>query len=281
MPAWGLDSDWRDRPGFAQTMEQVTGLAWVTGYPDDAPIVPRGPCDPLGGLHATFALLAALEQRDRSGVGGTIEAPLVESALNVAAEQVVEFSRNGNLLARNGNRGRFAAPQNVYRVGRDDCWIALAVETDDQWRALREVLGDPEWSRGRELDHADGRRRARDTIDGALSEAFVDADRDALVERLWSAGVPVAPVVNPRRIVENEQLASRGFYERVHHPLAGDVLIPGFPARWDSRKQPWHHRAAPMLGEHNAEVLGALGVEPADLQRLAREAVIGDRPLTS
>ena len=132
MPAWGLDSEWRDRPGFAQTMEQVTGLAWVTGYPDGAPVVPRGPCDPLGGLHATFALLVSLERRDRTGVGMTIEAPLVESALNVAAEQVAEFTRNGNLLVRTGNRGRFAAPQNVYRVGGER-WIALAVETDDQW----------------------------------------------------------------------------------------------------------------------------------------------------
>ena len=55
MPAWGLDGTWRDRPGFAQTMEQVTGLAWVTGHEEGAPIVPRGPCDPLGGLHAVFA----------------------------------------------------------------------------------------------------------------------------------------------------------------------------------------------------------------------------------
>ena len=280
MPPWGLDSEWRDRPAFAQTMEQVTGLAWVTGYPDDAPVVPRGPCDPLGGLHAAFALLASLERRDRTGVGMTIEAPLVESALNVAAEQVAEFTRNGNLLVRNGNRSRFAAPQNVYRVGGER-WIALAVETDDQWRALREALGDPEWSRAPAFDHAEGRRAAHDAIDGALTEAFADTDLDALVERLWSAGVPVAPVVNPRRVVENEQLASRGFYEPVRHPLAGDVRIPGFPVRWDVESHAWHHRPPPMLGEHNAEVLGALGVEPAELERLTREGVIGNRPVTS
>jgi xanthine dehydrogenase YagR molybdenum-binding subunit len=69
-------------------MEQVTGLAWVTGHPGGAPIVPRGPCDPLGGLHATFALLVALAWRDQTGEGMVIEAPLVESALNVAVEQV-------------------------------------------------------------------------------------------------------------------------------------------------------------------------------------------------
>jgi crotonobetainyl-CoA:carnitine CoA-transferase CaiB-like acyl-CoA transferase len=280
MPPWGLDSEWRDRPAFAQTMEQVTGLAWVTGYPNDAPVVPRGPCDPLGGLHAAFALLVALERRDRTGVGETIEAPLVESALNVAAEQVAEFSRNGNLLVRTGNRGRFAAPQNVYPVGRER-WIALAVETDQQWRALCEALGHPEWSRARTLDHAEGRRAAHDMIDDALIATFAESDLDALVEHLWAAGVPVAPVVNPRRVVENEQLAFRGFYEPVRHPLAGDVRIPGFPARWDVRNHAWHHRPPPMLGEHNAEVLGALGVEPAELERLTRDAVIGDRPVTN
>ena len=91
MPAWGLDGTWRDRPGFAQTMEQVTGLAWVTGHEEGAPIVPRGPCDPLGGLHAVFALLTALEHRERTGEGMVVEAPLVESALNVAAEQVAVY----------------------------------------------------------------------------------------------------------------------------------------------------------------------------------------------
>ena len=82
MPAWGLEGMWRDRPGFAQSMEQVTGLAWVTGFADDAPIVPRGPCDPLGGLHATFSLLVAMIERDTTGRGMQIESSLVESAIN-------------------------------------------------------------------------------------------------------------------------------------------------------------------------------------------------------
>jgi crotonobetainyl-CoA:carnitine CoA-transferase CaiB-like acyl-CoA transferase len=279
MPAWGLDGEWRDRPGFAQTMEQVTGLAWVTGHHEGAPIVPRGPCDPLGGLHATFALLVALEHRARSGEGMVVEAPLVESALNVAAEQVAVFSAGGELLGREGNRGRFAAPQNLYRVGEGDCWIAIAVQTDDEWSALRRALGDPEWARDPSFDTTAGRRAGHDTIDDELSAMFVDADRDDLVERLWAAAVPVAPVVNPRRVVENEQHAARGFYEPVRHPVAGEVRIPGFPAVWDVRDAPWHHRAAPLLGEHNEEILLELGVDPDELERLAAAEVIGDRPV--
>ena len=80
MPAFGLDGPWRDRPGFAQTMEQITGLAWVTSHPDDQPRIQRGPCDPNGGLHAVFAALVALERRDRTGEGCFVEAPMFEAA---------------------------------------------------------------------------------------------------------------------------------------------------------------------------------------------------------
>ncbi len=279
MPAWGLDGEWRDRPGFAQTMEQVTGLAWVTGHPGGAPIVPRGPCDPLGGLHATFALLAALEHRDRTGVGTTVEAPLVESALNVAAEQVAVFRATGELLGRDGNRSRFAAPQNVYRVAGEDRWVAIAVETDAQWSSLRAALGDAEWARDPRFATRAGRHAARDDIDRELATIVADADCDELAARLVAAGVPAAPVVNPRIVVDNEQHAARGFYEPVVHPVAGEVRIPGFPARWDRREAPWHHRPAPLLGEHNEELLEELGVDADERARLAARHVIGDTPV--
>ena len=95
MPAFGLDGPWRDRVGFAQTMEQASGMAWMTGPADGPPIVPRGPCDPIAGLHAAFAAIAALEVRDRTGAGIHVESTMVEAAINVAAEAVIEASRDG------------------------------------------------------------------------------------------------------------------------------------------------------------------------------------------
>ncbi|HEX7094323.1 MAG TPA: CoA transferase, partial [Acidimicrobiales bacterium] len=80
MPAFGLTGPWRDRVGFAQTMEQLT-MAWITGYPDDQPMIPRGPCDPLAGLHSAVAMLAALAERERRGRGVFIESTMVEAAL--------------------------------------------------------------------------------------------------------------------------------------------------------------------------------------------------------
>lgn len=91
MPAFGLDGPWRDRVGFAPTMEQLAGLAWVTGLPDGPPVTPRGACDPLAGVHAAFAVLAALNFTDRTGTGQQLELPMLETVLNVAAIQAIEF----------------------------------------------------------------------------------------------------------------------------------------------------------------------------------------------
>ena len=123
MPAFGLDGPWRDRTGFAMTMEQVSGLAWLTGRADGPPVTLLGPCDPVGGAHATIALLGALAHRDRTGEGMLVEVPMVASALNMAAEQVITYSATGVRLERNGNRGTDpAVVQNLYRAGRTRQW---------------------------------------------------------------------------------------------------------------------------------------------------------------
>ena len=126
MPAFGLTGPWRDRVGFAPTMEQIAGLAWVTGLPEGPPVPPRGACDPLAGAHAAFALLAALEFADRTGRGQLVEVPMIETVLNVTAAQTIEFEVFGEVLSRRGNRGHPAATQDLYRCAGDDNWIAIS-----------------------------------------------------------------------------------------------------------------------------------------------------------
>ena len=135
MPAFGLSGPWRDHTGFAQTMEQLTGLAWITGHPGDQPRIQRGPCDPLAGTHAAFATLVALAERERTGIGHLVECAMVEGALNAAAEQIVEHGAHDVVLQREGNRAPHAAPQNLYACRGRERWLALSVETDAQWQA--------------------------------------------------------------------------------------------------------------------------------------------------
>jgi crotonobetainyl-CoA:carnitine CoA-transferase CaiB-like acyl-CoA transferase len=281
MPAFGLDGPWRERIGFAQTMEQVSGMAWVTGYEDGEPMIPRGLCDPLSGLHAAVGLFVALAERERTGVGRLVESTMVEAALNIAAEQVVEYSASGNLLTRHGNRAARAVPQGAYRCAGGDQWVALSVEHDAHWRALGDALGTPEWATDPALADVTGRRCHEDRIDVAMSAWCASRDADTVVDALWAAGVPAARVTPPWDVHRNPQLAARQFFETLTHPLIGThARYPGWPFRPFVAGAPWHRRPAPVFGEHNEEVLvGVLGLTDTELAQLRADGVVGERPL--
>jgi crotonobetainyl-CoA:carnitine CoA-transferase CaiB-like acyl-CoA transferase len=283
MPAFGLSGPWRDHTGFAQTMEQLSGMAWVTGHPDDQPRIPRGPCDPVAGLHGTLAFLVALLERAASGRGHHVESTMVESALNVAAEQVVEWSATGNLMHREGNRSPLAAPQGLYPCAGGapgaEVWLALSIASDAQWRALRSALGEPAWALDSAFDTRTGRRRAHDAIDERLRAWTRERERAGLVDELRSLGIPASEVADPCRLLQsNPQLQARGYFEAPEHPVVGAMPLPSLPFRYASVER-WLRTPAPTVGQHNEAVLcGILGLSPEELVELEAAGVIGTRP---
>lgn len=280
MPAFGLDGPWRDNVGFAQTMEQMSGLAWLTGHVDDQPRIQRGPCDPLAGMHAAFAALVGLAEREVTGQGSLLECTMVEGALNAAAEQLVEYSAYGEVLQRDGNRAPYAAPQGVYACAGDEQWLALSIASDDQWQALVTALGKPDWAADPQLTTRSGRRAAHDTLDAALSAWAADRDLSATVEELVAQGIPAAPVYPGSKASLHPQMAARGFFETMQHPVAGTHPMATVPFRFGSRKQPWLRSAAPTVGQHNRRILAELlGKSEAEIDALEQREVIGTTPL--
>jgi crotonobetainyl-CoA:carnitine CoA-transferase CaiB-like acyl-CoA transferase len=265
MPAFGLDGPWRDHTGFAQTMESVTGMAWVTGFPDGAPVLVRGACDPLAGMHAVVATMLAVEERDRRGEGVMVEATMVEAALNAAAEQVIEWSATGTVLTREGNRSHGASPQGVYQCAGEDRWVAIAVVTDAQWDALRAIAG-------LTVD-----RSAHDEIHDALTLFARSRDADELADGLIAAGVPAGVVIAPRDVVQNPQLRHRGLFEMEHHPITGDNELLSLPFQLNGEPT-WTGRASPSLGQHNTEVLTEIGLTADEIAELEADGIIGTRP---
>lgn len=278
MPAFGLSGPWRDRPGFAQTMEQVTGLAWLTGHPDDQPRIQRGPCDPNGGMHAAFATLAALARRDRTGLGSFVEAPMFEAALAVAAELSIEWTAYGTRLEREGNRSPHAAPQNLYATDTPERWLAVSVTSDAQWAALCDAVGRADWGADAELGTHLGRRRRHDELDAGLAAWAAARPLEDALAVLRAAGVPAGRVCDARRSSEHPQLRARGAFEHVPHPTVGvhPTQVPPFRM---SGVDHWLRRPAPTIGQHNRELLAELGVTDIELAELTARAVVGDRPV--
>jgi crotonobetainyl-CoA:carnitine CoA-transferase CaiB-like acyl-CoA transferase len=285
MPGFGLDGPWRDNSAFAYVIEAASGISWLTGYRDRNPHEPYSVGDPNAGVHALNALLLALEHRRRTGQGVHIEAAMVDAALNVAAEQVIEYSAYGALLQRDGNRGPTAAPQNLYRTneidefGRRDCWVAVAVATDEQWTGLCVALGRPDWATDPALSTADGRRQHHDRIDEHLSAWCEERRGDGIVEALWSNGVPVAKVLQPHRQSELSQLSARGFFEDVDHPVNARTPHSTLPFRSTRGLDRVHTQSAPLLGQHNRELLSELGLSDKDIDELEAQGVIGTAPV--
>lgn len=284
MPGFGLDGPWRDNPAFAYIIEDASGLSWLTGYPDRTPYEPYSVGDPNAGVHALNALLLALEHRRRTGEAVLVEAAMVDAALNIAAEQVIEHSAYGALLQRDGNRGPAAAPQNLYRsadideFGRADSWVAVAVETDAQWVALRDALGRPAWAMADELSTAAGRRAHHDRIDEELGAWCEPRAADEIIETLWPAGVPVAKVMQPHRQTELAQLRHRRFFEHVGHPVNIAAPHSTLPISVSRGPDVFHREPAPLLGEHNHELLTQLGLTGAEIDELEEQGVIGTEP---
>jgi crotonobetainyl-CoA:carnitine CoA-transferase CaiB-like acyl-CoA transferase len=261
MPAFGLDGPWAQRVGFALTMEALAGMATVTGHPEGRPTCPGGVLDPIAGLHAAFATLAALEHRNTTGAGQLVEVPMIECALNIAPQSLLRWGADGVRLERRGNRSSEALVQDVYRCAGEDAWIAVTVATAEQQRSLASLLG------------------ADDELDSALRGYLVDRADEEAVDELVAAGIPAGVVRRPTVAARNPHVIAREFYEEHVHPTVGSLAYPVLPTRFASWAGPVHARPAPTLGQHNTEVLsGELGIGSDKLAELEREGVIGIRP---
>lgn len=285
MPAFGLDGPWKNHVGFAQTMEQISGMAWLTGHVNDQPRIQRGPCDPMAGMNAAFAIQLALNEREVTKLGSLIECSMVEGALNAAAEQMVEYSAYGNILERMGNRSPDAAPQGLYfcegHDKKNEQWLALSIETNAQWQNLKKVLGNPAWANQSSLEKPEGRRQQQDHIDTELQRYLADKPLEIVLQQWESEGIPVAPVRSSVKTWKHPQLLDRHFFEQLTHPIVGEHLHVSLPFSFATLKhngQTWLRQPAPLLGQHNQKILSEyLELDDARIAELRSSGIIGEQ----
>ena len=271
-------------PGFAQTMEAVTGLASMTGWVDGPPVLVGARATRSPPLHAAFAGLVALAEARAQAGAHLVEATMIEAVLNVAAAAPIARQLTGRPVRRHGNRSfEGAVPQGVYRCAGEDRWIAVSVRERPGVAELDRGPRQPGSRRGR--NHGTPptcRRRGRghehgDELERWLSERCGRYEAADLADRLSAAGVPAAVVVVPPEGARNPQVLHRGLFEVEDHPVTGRHLLQGLPFRLDAAPS-WLRSAAPLLGQHNDEVLEELGIRAERRGELRSLGVIGERP---
>jgi len=244
--------------GYGYHAAAISGFFEVTGWQDRAP---GGPwlayTDTIAPRFLTSTLLAALDHRRRTGEGQYIDQAQMESALHFLAPELLDVQVSGTSARRNGNADPVCSPHDAYPCAGVDQWIAIAIETDAQWRGLRSVMGDPSWAEDARLDSVAGRRARSAEIDRELGAFTGDWNVYELMTTLQRSGVPAGVVQRSSDHLRDPQLAHRRFFRPMVHPEMGEVPYEGHQyaiTGYDSGPR----RPAPCLGEHTYEVLSDL-----------------------
>ncbi|HEX2171585.1 MAG TPA: CoA transferase, partial [Dehalococcoidia bacterium] len=278
LSAFGQTGPYRDLIGYAPPLQALAGLTAVTGYPpDDLMGVSLALGDYVGGLSGALTCLASLFRRAATGRGSIVDVSQFEGAARLLGPVLLDYAVNGRTGGVHGNRdplGR-AAPHGVYPVAGEDRWIALTVASDAEWTALRRVMGDLPWARDPRLDTAAGRVANVDRLDQCLSEWTRGQDASTVVAALQAAGVAAAEVQDNFDLLRRDpHLAGRGYFRLVDHPDCGPVTTTRLPVVF-STAPPAPSRPAPLLGEHNEEILcDILGLTEAEIDDLILSEVI-------
>jgi crotonobetainyl-CoA:carnitine CoA-transferase CaiB-like acyl-CoA transferase len=276
MPGFGLEGPWRDYVGWALNIEQISGMSAATGYADGPPCNVQGPADPIVGVHAGVALLAALEHRRRTGEGRLIEVAQIEVAAAVTAEPVIEYSMNGIVRPRDGNRERGYC-QGVYPTDADDVWVALSVRDDHDWSALVDAMGRPGLLEDERFATGHRRAAAHDEFDQVVAAWTRTQSSANIVAALQERDMAAEEVIKPEGMYDVPQLDAREYYEVYQRPITGRHRYPGWPFRITPGPTRQHRFAPPTLGQHNDEILSGLGLSRDELAALRRDRVIGER----
>ncbi|MCY3970255.1 MAG: CoA transferase [Acidobacteria bacterium] len=281
MPPFGASGEWMYHRGYGSTVEQASGLPHLNGGAGDPPTMQHVALgDPIAGINAAAALLTALRHRRRTGEGQYVDLSHVESMFPLAAHGLVAQAMRGEPPAREGGRHPLHAPWGTYPCIGAEPWIAITVETDDQWRRLCGTL-DMDGSDPRFAARA-GRKEHEDDLDRALGKRTRLYDGMALERRLAAARIPAAVLRNTIDVLYDPHLEARGYWQWRERAFVGEQPNPSAPYRpvgGDDRPYAveW---PAPTLGQHSREVLSRLlDLGEAELDALEADDVIGTEPV--
>jgi crotonobetainyl-CoA:carnitine CoA-transferase CaiB-like acyl-CoA transferase len=272
---FGQTGPQRHYPGFGGQGAAIAGFNALTGWPDREALGPYGTItDSLAPRFGALLVAAALLERLRSGRGAYLDLSQIEAGVYCLSEAVVRASANGEVASRLGNRDPDAAPHGIYPCAGEDRWIAIAVLSDAEWRALAGAMGSPSWAADARLSTLAGRLARQDELDAALSAWTRGLEAYTLMEQLQAAGVRAGVVQTFDDLLRDPQLAARGHFRKLRHAHLGELEFEHSGLRLADHP-PRLEAPGPNLGEHDTEVLGGiLGLGAEEIERLVREGVV-------
>lgn len=260
--------------GYGNMMAALSGYYEINGYPD------RGPT-PCYGAYTDFtsprfcaaALMAAIDYKRRTGKGQFIDVSQYECSVQLLGPQLLDYAINENIAGRKGNRCDYAAPHGVFPAKGDDRWVAIAVESDEEWLAMKQIMRSPEWADDTKFDTLVGRKANEDELEQRISEWTARYSAKEVMFKLQphiAAGV----VHDQSGLYEDPQIAHREYFQWLDHSEMGTVPYNGTQALL-SETPPRITKPSPCLGEDSRMVLRDFaGMSDEQIQGLIDEGIV-------
>jgi crotonobetainyl-CoA:carnitine CoA-transferase CaiB-like acyl-CoA transferase len=273
MSGYGHDGPRRDWTSMNMNLQGYSGLMTVSGAAGDPPTaISNSWNDYVGGLHACFAILQAIDERRESGKGRRIDLSQFECSASMIGSLLLSSSVDGKVPARLGNRSDRYAPQGVYPCAGNDDWCALCVENENQWKALTKLIDRESWGSESRLGTIAGRWQYHDEIDEAISLWTKQYSNKEVEERLRHAGISAERVRRINDVADSADLGA--VYSHMPERRVGSMLTTKLPFSLSFVDLP-APCSAPSLGEHSSEVLRAwLSCTDAEIDELKRNEVL-------
>jgi len=260
-------------PGMGSHLTHLSGFTHLSGWPDRDPLILYGPyIDFIGVVYGTIALVAALEYRRQTGKGQLIDVAQFETGIQFLIPALLDYAVNGCIQGRKGNRCDYAAPHGVYPCQGEDRWCIITVFTDEEWRNLCRVMGDPDWTNDPKLATLLGRKRNEEELDRLVGEWTSNFTAEEVMAKLQAVGVEAAVVKNPQDMYDDPHL-KRYLWAEMEHAEIGKyhLQLPPFKL---SKVPSQLRMSGPLLGEHNDYVYTNLaGFSQEEYEQLQQEGV--------
>ena len=277
MSGMGQTGPWRDFVALGPSIQAFSGITYLTS-PQGSP--PSGLAysysDPVAGLFAVFAVLAALEYRDKTGHGLYIDVSEYEAMCSLLGPAILDYTVNHVAATPQGNEpgSILAAPYGCYRCSGEDRWCVIAVFTEEEWQALCRVIGSPDWCREEKFSTFSGRREHGQELNRLLEIWTSQHTPEEVFHLAQESGVYAGIVQDAKDLANDPQLGQRNFFLAAEHPILGKIVSDSSPIKL-SRTPPRFCRAAPLLGQDNRYVYrDLLGMDEEELYRYIEQGVI-------
>ena len=280
---YGFDGPWANFGATGPATESASGMAIMTGYHNDMPIMPEIPYIAYTAAeHTVFAIMSALIHRMSTGEGQFIDISQTETASATVPEALLDFIVNGRVEPRHGNDDPVMAPHGCFRCKGQDKWITIAVQNDHEWKTLCEILNIEEaQAKSKDYSSTLDRWTNRNELHKLIDNHTKDWDNHKLTHLLQNNGVAAGSVMESPDLLFDKHLQDRGFYEVVeHHPSTGMPPLPYASRPWKFSETPAvTPKAAPIMGENNEFILKELlGKTDEEFDALVATQIIGSKP---